>query len=58
MPDHLDSVVAVEDALSKLLAPIGLQIETAIWKRDLKNSVMTLSLKATGSTDEQLTLFE
>lgn len=57
MTDRLGTIAGVEEALGKVLAPIGLQIDATTWKRDLKKGTITLSLKVSGLTEEQLQLF-
>jgi hypothetical protein len=55
--DRLASIEAVEAAIEKTLAPLGLQIQSTTWKRDLDKGKLALTIRVVGLTDEQLALF-
>lgn len=55
--ERLASISGVEEAIEKVLAPLGLVVTSTTWKRDLKKGTLAVGLKIEGLTDEQLQLF-
>ena len=55
--ERIASIVGVEEAIAKVLAPLGLEVAQTTWKRDLKRGTLAATLKIEGKADEQLALF-
>ena len=57
MVDRIASIQGFEEALEKVLAPLGLTLSETTWKRNLSKGTLALTVKVAGLTDEQLSLF-
>ena len=55
--ERIASVVGVEEAVAKVLAPLGLEVAATTWKRDLKRGTVAATFKIEGRADDQLALF-
>jgi hypothetical protein len=57
MVDRLASIAGLEEALEKVLSPLGLTLSETTWKRSLAKGTLAVTIKVAGLTDEQLSLF-
>ena len=57
MTERIATIEGFEQALAKVLAPLGLELVATTWQRDLSKGTVKISIKVAGLTDEQLSLF-